>query len=152
MFVCIAAKNFRASNNSSGLSNWEWTNKSYGKTQHRNGEFVCNLLYFLQLRWLLFQDASIPVHIENICNRNYVKVESGRRLAPTKLGIVLVHGYQKVLHIKFSPLVWLCILYPLQIDPELVLPSMRSAIEEQLSLIAKGKVLFVIPYLLLDNN
>ena len=41
-------------------------------------------------------DASIPVHIENIGQRNYVKVESGRRLVPTRLGIVLVHGYQKV--------------------------------------------------------
>ena len=44
------------------------------------------------------QDASIPVHIENICTRNYVHVDSGRKLVPTKLGIVLVHGYQKVIH------------------------------------------------------
>ncbi len=42
-------------------------------------------------------DASIPVHINNICERNYVKVDNGRRLIPTSLGIVLVHGYQKVL-------------------------------------------------------
>ena len=43
------------------------------------------------------QDASIPVHIENICTRNYVKIDSGRKLVPTTLGIVLVHGYQKVM-------------------------------------------------------
>jgi DNA topoisomerase-3 len=41
-------------------------------------------------------DASISVHINNICERNYVTVTSGRRLVPTPLGIVLVHGYQKV--------------------------------------------------------
>lgn len=45
---------------------------------------------------MYLQDASISVHIDNICNRNYVKVDTGRRLVPTKLGIVLVHGYQKV--------------------------------------------------------
>ena len=50
----------------------------------------------LVMKLLQLQDASIPVHIDNICNRNYVKIESGRRLIPTKLGIVLVHGYQKV--------------------------------------------------------
>ena len=41
-------------------------------------------------------DASIPVHINNICERNYVQIIGGRKLKPTTLGIVLVHGYQKV--------------------------------------------------------
>jgi DNA topoisomerase-3 len=38
-------------------------------------------------------DASIPTHINNICQRNYVQVSgSGRKLIPTNLGIVLIHG------------------------------------------------------------
>ncbi|KAF6163367.1 hypothetical protein GIB67_009607 [Kingdonia uniflora] len=65
-------------------------------------------------------DASIPVHINNICERNFVQVQAGRRLVPTALGITLVRGYQ-------------CI------DPDLFLPDIRSFIEQQITLIAKGQ-------------
>lgn len=39
---------------------------------------------------LMFADASIPVHINNICERNYVSIQSGRRCVPTELGITLI--------------------------------------------------------------
>ena len=55
-------------------------------------------------------DASMPVHINNICERNFVRVDAnGRKLVPTQLGITLVHGYFAV-------------------DKELVLPSVRADI------------------------
>lgn len=68
-------------------------------------------------------DASIPTHINNICLRNYVKISSGRQLIPTKLGILLVHGYRKI-------------------DNELVSSSIRSNLEKELNLIAKGQADF----------
>ncbi|EDV28672.1 uncharacterized protein TRIADDRAFT_49643 [Trichoplax adhaerens] len=68
-------------------------------------------------------DASIPVHINNICERNYVKITGSRRLQPTQLGIVLIHGYHKI-------------------DSDLALPTMRADVEKQLNLIAAGKADF----------
>jgi DNA topoisomerase-3 len=69
-------------------------------------------------------DASIPTHIGNIIERNYVTVKMpGRMLVPTNLGLALVKGY--------------C-----EIDPELVLPKVRSNIEKSCELVAKGKADF----------
>eukprot|EP00268_Persea_americana_P029534 TRINITY_DN28587_c0_g1_i3.p1 TRINITY_DN28587_c0_g1~~TRINITY_DN28587_c0_g1_i3.p1 ORF type:complete len:410 (-),score=46.73 TRINITY_DN28587_c0_g1_i3:210-1439(-) len=65
-------------------------------------------------------DASISVHINNISERNYVQVQAGRRLVPTALGITLIRGYQRI-------------------DPDLCLPDIRSFIEQQITLIAKGQ-------------
>lgn len=94
-------------------------------------------------------DASIPVHINNISQRNYVTVANGRRLVPTNLGIILVHGYQKVS--KSSLVVgesfnWLAFSNEFnlsQIDKELVEPTTRSKMEEQLNLIARGEADFL---------
>ena len=64
-------------------------------------------------------DASIPVHINNICERGYVRIESGRRVVPTELGITLVRGYQSI-------------------DPELCKPQVRAYVEKQINLVARG--------------
>ncbi|OTF71292.1 hypothetical protein BLA29_014922, partial [Euroglyphus maynei] len=63
-------------------------------------------------------DASIPTHINNICQRNYVKISNGRQLIPTKLGILLVHGYRRI-------------------DNDLVSSNIRSDMEKELNQIAK---------------
>ncbi|KAH8609744.1 putative DNA topoisomerase [Trypanosoma vivax] len=65
-------------------------------------------------------DASISQHVNNIVERGYCTVKPGRVMQPTKLGIVLIHGIKSI-------------------DPELVLPLVRSKVEEYVTLIAEGK-------------
>lgn len=55
-------------------------------------------------------DASMAVHINNICERDYVKIGGKRRLIPTQLGLNLVKGYQAI-------------------DNDLVSPNLRGQIE-----------------------
>jgi len=64
-------------------------------------------------------DASISTHIENILKRNYVELIPGRKLKPSRLGLVLAQGYHLI-------------------DNSLVLPKIRSDIENECNLIAKG--------------
>ena len=64
-------------------------------------------------------DASIPTHIENILKRNYAQLITGRKLMPTKLGLVLANGYHLI-------------------DSALVLPKVRADIEGQCDEISKG--------------
>lgn len=64
-------------------------------------------------------DASIAVHINNIVERNYVSVGTGRKVIPTELGITLIRGYQNI-------------------DPELCRPQVRAYVEKQIDLVAKG--------------
>jgi DNA topoisomerase-3 len=64
-------------------------------------------------------DASMPVHIENITQRGYVKVDANRRLTPTKLGKALIESISAV-------------------EPDLVQPTIRSQIETYVDQVAKG--------------
>ena len=64
-------------------------------------------------------DASIPTHIENIQKRKYAELIPGRKLKPSKLGLVLAQGYFKI-------------------DANLILPQVRADIEGQCDLIARG--------------
>lgn len=50
-----------------------------------------------------------------------LQVQAGRKLVPTALGISLIRGYQSI-------------------DPDLCLPDIRSFIEQQINLVAKGQV------------
>lgn len=64
-------------------------------------------------------DASMAVHINNICERDYVRVTGqGRKLVPSNLGLSLINGYN-------------------EIDKDLSAPELRSGIERSVALIAK---------------
>ncbi|CBH17906.1 DNA topoisomerase III, putative [Trypanosoma brucei gambiense DAL972] len=65
-------------------------------------------------------DASISQHVNNIVERGYCAVKPGRVMEPTKLGVVLIHGIKSI-------------------DPELVLPLVRSKVEEYVTCIAEGQ-------------
>lgn len=81
-------------------------------------------------------DASISTHIENVLKRNYVELISGRKLKPSRLGLVLAQGYHLI-------------------DDSLVLPRIRSDIEDQCVQIAKGladRVRFLFLWNILSRN
>ena len=89
-------------------------------------------------------DASISTHIENILKRNYVELIAGRKLKPSRLGLGKWLWFN---NITFSCLFILYIFPPLVlaqgyhlIDDSLVLPKIRSDIEDQCVQIAKGLV------------
>nr|CCC95488.1 unnamed protein product [Trypanosoma congolense IL3000] len=65
-------------------------------------------------------DASISQHVNNVVERGYCVVKPGRVMEPTKLGVVLIHGIKSI-------------------DPELVLPLVRSKVEEYVTCIAEGQ-------------
>ena len=66
-----------------------------GKTQPPDYLSESELIGLME-RHSIGTDASIAVHINNICERNYVKIHAGRRVVPTELGITLVRGYQLI--------------------------------------------------------
>ena len=65
-------------------------------------------------------DASMSVHIENICQRGYVKVDEGRHLIPSKLGRALIDALGTV-------------------DPSIIHPENRAKIEDFVNQVAHGK-------------
>ena len=108
-------------------------------------------------------DASIPTHINNITVRNYVTLGPGRTLVPTELGIKLLQYFDMDIFWSWSSNC--CVYEPRyghiininlilrsifissgivlvhgyqRIDPYLVLPDTRAAIEAACDRIAKG--------------
>ena len=60
------------------------------------------------------------MHVEKIKTRNYCEVKPpGRRMVPTNLGIVLVHGYHTI-------------------DPDLSASKLRAEMENSMTKIAEG--------------
>ena len=65
-------------------------------------------------------DASMAIHIQNICLRNYVKIDEERKLIPSELGRSLINSIS-------------------EIDSNLVKPHVRSQIENSVNEIAIEK-------------
>ncbi|CAK0837620.1 unnamed protein product [Prorocentrum cordatum] len=67
-------------------------------------------------------DATMAHHISNVISRSYVKLDKDydtRKLAPTGLGLALIHAYTLI-------------------DPGLVQPTVRAAIENAVNRVATG--------------
>ena len=110
-------KDFPALKQSSSLNILRVSNESHW-TQPRDHLSESDLIKLMETN-KIGTDASMPVHIENICERGYVKVDSARRLIPTKLGKALIDSLSNI-------------------DNEIVQPTIRSEIEGLVLQIAKG--------------
>ena len=85
-------------------------------------------------------DASIPVHINNICEHNFCRISGhNRMLVPTLLGISLIHGISRIdsqLSGKRKRALLLCNMI------DILGPVVRSQVEKYLDSIAKGEASF----------
>jgi hypothetical protein len=70
---------------------WNLHNVVQGKTSSPDYLTESDLIGLMEQHGI-GTDASIAVHVHNVCER----IEAGRRVVPTELGVTLISGYQRI--------------------------------------------------------